>query len=235
MLPEQVQVKRKCQRGLTRTWRVRGACRMGALRPRRAGRPEPDQTDGRTGDGQAWKEAEPGSAVPAKGRLTTADPARARFVAGAGFVRARPGGGGQPGTVRRQAGMPTSPGPVLVIGHPPPQSTLQSLLHTIYRYADRQPTYHMSLLVLTPSLDFQKPRAVPGAAISRSLLSAWSRRLAARPARRWSQRSPYRLARSARRRGRGTCSAWRIALGAALWGRVERLMCHCFRVRLLCR
>src|SRR5208337_395637 len=48
MPPEQVRVKRKCQRGLTRTRRVRGACRLGALRP--------------------------------------------RFVAGAGLVRARPGG-----------------------------------------------------------------------------------------------------------------------------------------------
>ena len=52
MPPEQVQVKRKCQRGLTRTRRVRGACRMGALRPRRAGRPEPTRPAGEPGMGR---------------------------------------------------------------------------------------------------------------------------------------------------------------------------------------
>src|SRR5271169_3923209 len=81
MPPEQVQVERKCQRGLTRTWRVRGARR-----------PEPTRPTGEPGMGR-FERSRTGADGPGKGRLTTADPARARFVAGAGFVRARPGGG----------------------------------------------------------------------------------------------------------------------------------------------
>src|SRR6266700_6019837 len=80
--------------------------------------------------------------------------------------------------------MPTSAGPVLVIGLPPPRSTLQSLLHTICRFAGRQPTYHTPSRVSMPSLDFRPPtlaaqrvaksrtRYLPGCAARRDMKRA---------------------------------------------------------------
>ena len=74
-----------CLRGLTRTRRVRGACRLGALRPRRAGRPEPARPAGEPGMGR-FEGSRTGEDSPGDERLTAVGPAGARFV------RARPGG-----------------------------------------------------------------------------------------------------------------------------------------------
>src|SRR5580704_18379463 len=106
--------------------------------------------------------------------------------------------------------MTTSAGPVLVIGHPPPQSSLQSLLHTIYRFALLQLTYCTPSRVLMSSPDFRPPIPTDQAAAKlRSPLSAWSRPLAAREARRSSQRPPRRPARSATHHVLRTCSTRR--------------------------